>query len=244
MKFIRKLHYILSLVVGLQLMIWLVSGFYFNVMDSEKVSGNQYKVQGAHNIVFDLANVMPIENLLVSHPNIVSIDVVNVLGSAHYLAYFSKALYPHFKQDYQLFEVTDLTPFTITKDIAKQIATLSYNGSGQPFRITLMEKPIELLKQKNASWRVDFDDQVNTSVYVDAHAGHIIGHTDDNKRFADFFFMLHFMDYAKEGSFNNYLMMFFSVIAFWLSLTGTLWVSYMIRKGQYKVRLKKKPRLN
>ena len=43
MLFLKKLHKWLSLLVGLQLLVWLGTGLYFNLMDHQKASGNQYK---------------------------------------------------------------------------------------------------------------------------------------------------------------------------------------------------------
>lgn len=42
MYLLKLTHKWLSLLVGLQLLIWLGSGFYFNLMDHKKSSGNQY----------------------------------------------------------------------------------------------------------------------------------------------------------------------------------------------------------
>lgn len=43
MNMVRKIHKWSSVIVGIQLMIWLGSGMYFNFMDHTKAAGNTYK---------------------------------------------------------------------------------------------------------------------------------------------------------------------------------------------------------
>ena len=43
MQWVYRLHKWASLLVGLQLMIWLLTGLYFNVVDHETASGNIYR---------------------------------------------------------------------------------------------------------------------------------------------------------------------------------------------------------
>ena len=47
MSLIKTIHKWLSLLVGLQLLIWLGTGLYFNLMDPVEASGNEYRVRVA-----------------------------------------------------------------------------------------------------------------------------------------------------------------------------------------------------
>ena len=47
-KLNTSVHKWLSLVVGLQLLIWLGTGLYFNLMDHNKASGNELRVHSHH----------------------------------------------------------------------------------------------------------------------------------------------------------------------------------------------------
>ena len=44
MNMVRKLHKWASVIVGVQFLIWLGSGMYFNFMDHTKAAGHTYKV--------------------------------------------------------------------------------------------------------------------------------------------------------------------------------------------------------
>ena len=83
------------------------------------------------------------------------------------------------------------------------------------------------------AWQVNFEDELETSVYVEQGSGRIVGHSNSDKRFADFFFMLHFMDYGSAGNFNSIQIMLFAFITLWLTLSGLIWTIHMLSKGKY-----------
>jgi ferredoxin len=121
--------------------------------------------------------------------------------------------------------------------MANALAKQSYNGPGVIRSSNLFAAPVsDFPRQQNATWKIDFDDDVDTSVYVEAGSGRIVGHSDDDKRLADIFFKLHFMDYGNEGSFNSVQMILFAFVSLWLSLTGMIWTVDLGFRGQYQVK--------
>ena len=120
--------------------------------------------------------------------------------------------------------------------MANALAKQSYNGPGAILASTLLDVPVsDFPRQKNTTWQIDFDDDVETSVYVEAGSGRIVGHSDADKRLADIFFMLHFMDYGNEGNFNSVQMILFAFVSLWLSLTGIIWTVNLGFRGQYQI---------
>ncbi len=235
MKWVRWSHKWLSIVVGLQLLIWLVSGFYFNLMDHEKVGGNQYRQTPIQQSSINYTQLLEAKHILAQAEPAISIELIHLLGRPYYLLNHHKGLYPHFKNRYSLYDAYQGELTELSEEMVKALALQTYNGSGKVASVKLLTGPIDdFAKQKNATWQVNFDNQVNTSVYVEAGSGRIVGHSDDDKRFADFFFMLHFMDYGGQGSFNNPQMMFFAFFTFWLSLTGFIWTVHLAKRGHYK----------
>ena len=45
MHWIKKIHKWASVIVGIQFLLWLLSGIYYNLMDSSKAYGHTYKNQ-------------------------------------------------------------------------------------------------------------------------------------------------------------------------------------------------------
>ncbi|HBY88388.1 MAG TPA: hypothetical protein DEO86_21255 [Colwellia sp.] len=238
---VKKLHKWLSLLVFIQLLIWLGTGLFFNLMDHDKARGNQNKkaitLQAVeHNRLVNLDLVM--KNI--SKP-VTEIALIQRLGKSYYLLTHEEGLYSHFKSDYSLVDAYVGNEFIIDDDIASKLAQASYKGKGDIRGVVKVRPPItDMLKERNTAWQVNFSDDFNTSVYIDASSGRLIGHSNDDKRFVDLFFMLHFMDYpflgqGSVGGFNNGQIIFFALLTLVFCLTGFIWVIELLRKGRYRL---------
>ena len=146
------------------------------------------------------------------------------------------SIYLHFANSYQLVNAISGELTIVDKQLATDIAKASYNGPGDITSTTLLTGNIaDFTKQKNPSWQVNFSDKLQTRVYVEQGSGRLVGHSNSDKRFANFFFMLHFMDYGDEGSFNNIQIIVFAFITLWLTLSGLVWTIYMLKNGRYRL---------
>ena len=236
MKWVRKFHLYSSVLVGLQVIIWIGTGIIFNVMDHEKASGNSYRVVEVKPVFTIDPNtshdLVPITQILLSYPDTVEVELINILNAPHYLLYQHKGLYRHFVHEFLLVNAVTSMPTKLTEAMIKQIAQQSYKGPGQITNAIRLSDGGEFLKERNPSWRVDFSDQANTSAYIDATTGRVLGHSNDDRRFRDLLFMLHFMDYAEVGGFNNVFIKIFALIALCLSISGTYWLLVLVKKRQ------------
>lgn len=238
MNMVSKLHKWAAVIVGIQFLIWLGSGLYFNFMDHTKAAGHTYKAHLHPSLQWSsLALIEPAKVLQHNDPS-TTLTLIELAQKPYYLLNHQRGLYANFANKHSLVDALTGAPLTIDAEFATELAAASYTGPGQLVSATLLQPPIaDLLKQQNPVWQVNFADAINTSVYVEADSGRIAGHSDDDKRLADFFLKLHFMDYANEGSFNSVLMMVFAFIALWLSGTGMVWTIDLALRGQYKIKL-------
>lgn len=236
MKWIRKIHKWASLLIAIQFVLWLSSGFYFNLMDHDKASGSQYRQHIHSDNVVDFKSTIEPSLILQQVSAVTDLKLIKLVDNPYFLATHDKGLYPHFVNSYSLFDATTGRKVIIDSHLAERIALQSYNGPGEIISSTLISGKLEdIAKQKNPAWQVNFADDVQTSVYVEAGSGRIVGHSDDDKRFADIFFMLHFMDYTNQASFNSWHNILFAFFTLWLTLSGLIWTVNMISKGKYKV---------
>ncbi|RTR38786.1 2Fe-2S iron-sulfur cluster binding domain-containing protein [Shewanella canadensis] len=234
MSLIKTFHKWLSLLVGLQLLVWLGTGLYFNVMDHDKASGNQNR-QRVESPAVDLQRLIEPKTVIREYDTTVSMSLITLLSHPYYLLIHEKGLYRHFKNSYSLVDAVTGKPFVITKTIATVIALESYKGTATVAATVKLTGPSDdFPKEQNSLWQVNIDDDLNTSVYVDAGSGRLIGHSNDDKRFVDFIFMLHFMDYASEGSFNNVQVIVFAIFTLFFAFTGLIWTVELGFNGQYR----------
>lgn len=240
MYWTRKIHKWASLLIGLQVIIWVISGLTFNVIDHKKARGNAYRqatiVQPS---AIAQKTLLPVENILKSYPETLELKQVNILAKPYYLLTQQRGLYRDSANSYHIVNAITGELTLIDDSLAAAIAKASYSGPGNMTSVALITPPIaDFLKHKNPSWQINFDDDLATSVYVEQGSGRLLGHSNSDKRFADFFFMLHFMDYGSEGSFNTIQVMIFAFITLWLSLSGLIWTIHMLRKGRYRLKSK------
>lgn len=240
MRLIKSLHKWLSILVALQLLIWLGSGLFFNLMDHSKARGNEYRVKAAEAAVIQHTRLLAPSNILkqneLKQPKqaVNAIKIIELLGKPYYLLNHHQGLYQHFYNEHSLINAYTGEQKIIDDAMAQAIARNTYSGYGDISSSIKVSPPIDdFLKEQNTVWQVNFDDELNTSVYVDASSGRLVGHSNDNKRFVDFFFMLHFMDYGSVGGFNHWLIMFFALLTVIFCLTGVIWVVELVSKGRY-----------
>jgi Na+-transporting NADH:ubiquinone oxidoreductase subunit F len=242
MLLLKKLHKWLSLLVGLQLLIWLSTGLYFNLMDHEKASGNQFRQRPAVAQV-DINKLVEPQLVLSRSKRSVSLKQISLLAQPYYLLTHQKGLYSHFSNNYSVVDAYTGKPIVIDEVMATKLAQSSYKGQGRINSAIKLSPPYDdIPREQNHVWQINYADYINTSVYIDAGSGRIIKHSNDDKRFVDIFFMLHFMDYGTEGSFNNVQITVFAIFTLFFSLTGFIWTIELIFNGQYKVNFGRRKR--
>ena len=241
---IKKIHKWASVIVGLQVLIWLGSGLYFNVMDHKKAKGTQYRIVNNQQMIIEPNKLVEpnriLEQLkrLTNSAPVVSITLSHLLGQPVYLLIHQQGLYRHFKNTYSMVDAYTGKRIIIDANLAEQLASATYSGPGEVTSVTLFDNGIDdFPKEQNTTWQVNYADELNTSVYIEAGSGRLVGHSNDDKRFADFFFMLHFMDYGTEGNFNSVQIILFAFITLWLTLTGFIWTIELALNGQYQFTL-------
>jgi hypothetical protein len=237
---VKALHKWLSLLVFIQLFIWLGSGLFFNLMDHDKARGNQNKQSPAVENIDIQRLLNPNSIISKSSRSISEVALIQRLGHPYYLLTHEEGLYSHFKSDLSLVSAYTGIELIIDENVAGKLAKATYKGTGEISSVVKLSPPIaDMLKEKNNVWQVNFSDDLETSVYLEASSGRLVGHSNEDKRFVDLFFMLHFMDYpflgeGSVGGFNNGQIIFFSLLTLVFCLTGFIWIIELLRKGRYK----------
>ena len=117
-----------------------------------------------------------------------------------------------------------------------QNPNLSADQSEKMSVASLLYPPIEdLPRERNAVWQINVDDVSQTSIYIRAQTGDVIAHVNNETRWRDLLLMLHFMDYAEEGSFNNWFIKIFAVMTLLLSGTGAWGLYRLFSDGRIKI---------
>lgn len=207
----RRIHKWVGLVLGLQFLLWTVSGAMMALIDHHDVSGEHLGHPAK-------VSSWPTNTLTPEHvrtrigSEILGLTVRPMLGRHVYEVATPKGL--------RLLDEGGRS-LSIDAAVAKSIALADYAGRAPVLRVSLQrESTLETRDHSEPLWRVDFADDGATSLYVSQSTGKVVERRDDSYRLWDFFWMLHNMDYADRKSFNHPLIVTVAFGVLWLSGTG------------------------
>ncbi|GMG86083.1 PepSY domain-containing protein [Biformimicrobium ophioploci] len=205
--FLRKLHKWLFLLVGLQALLWALSGFYMVVVDLDFIHGDHL----VRNQREPLPAVTPVaaETVLVDFGRVDSVSLRAIQGRPYYLVRADGS-------SYRFDAGTGAPVAALDARAAKALARYYYNGDALPRRAQLIKEhpPQEIPARILPVWRVDFEDRYGTSLYIDPVSAQLVTRRHDYWRLFDFLWMLHIMDYEARADVHNNLLRFVALLVF------------------------------
>ncbi len=217
---LRRIHKWVGLVIGLQFVIWTVSGAVMAMLDMETVSGGP-SPKGAHVAAAALPAGSDAWLLVRRSLGKAPVTALSVRPMLDWQVYEVGT-----PAGSRLFDAATGRPIVVDAATARRIAHASYAGTGTIRDVRLLtERTLAIRDHDVPAWRVDFADDQNSSFYVSQTTGKLLERRNDTWRIWDFVWMLHNMDYANRTSFNHPLIVFVGFAAVWLAITG-LWLLF------------------
>ena len=231
MRVFREIHRWLALILGVQFLLWALSGFYMVVVNIDTIHGDMLVKNMSPPIESDVLHSGSMGEVLARHPTARKINLKTMMGRPVFVIYHDEAA--------AVFDAksgADLSP--ITKQLAAKIASYHYAGTAAIARVELIEDdpPGEIKYSPLPVWRIDFDDVWGSSFYVDAQSGRFITRRHTLWRIFDFLWMLHIMDFDEREDVNNKLLQVFSLASIALSLSGFWYLYYRLKPTKYRRR--------
>ncbi|MBT1446515.1 hypothetical protein KJI95_18635 [Shewanella sp. JM162201] len=223
---VRRLHRLLAPIIGLQLLLWSLSGAYMVLTNISDIHGD----------------------FLISEPQL-AIEIEKVSYSfAAVGAQFPDATQIRLKQTssgpvYLLrsqgrpLAISARTgePLPIPDEAQiRSYAKLVYTSDDSIISVTKFEDtaPAEINPRLLPLWRVDFDAPLVPSLYFSATTGELVGKRHHGWRLFDIMWMLHIMDYDTRENIHNNLLRIASALALLLALSGSVLAWRSIRAPQ------------
>lgn len=220
----RRIHKWVGLILGLQFVLWTISGAAMALLDKNAVAAHGHG-GGEHGapIPADVPLVAP-ESL----PGIARADAVELRQLVDKPVYEVRA-----GRVIRVFDARDGHVVTIDATMARRVVAAA---SGAPVRNVqhLAAANLEARDHTGAMWRVNLADAADTSAYVSAETGRLLQMRGNAFRWWDFFWMLHNMDYVNRSSFNHPLIVFVAFGTLWLSLTGFYLLFKSFRRRDFR----------
>jgi ferredoxin len=243
-----SVHKWLSLLVVTQLLIWLVTGLYFNLMDAEKASGSEFRAAPLPNLVPEentrqdaiFPKMFPVRELDLKERSVdraeplKAIELVWVLKHPYYHVISHQGSHDYQLRSSVLFDAVSGEKTALTPSQIFLIAKSSYTGDGALSRPELLQPPFsDYGAQQNPMWKVSATDKNNTAIYLDSVTGEVIKHVNDDARLKALMFKLHFMDYGNTGGFNHWLIIVFAISALMLCVSGIMLLFQRYQQGSF-----------
>lgn len=220
--YIRKAHRYLGVLLGLQFLLWTISGLYFSWTNIDEIHGDlqhQHPPLLAASINFVSPNVV-LNGLPEKADSIRQIAVVNILQQPFYsIQYFSGNKIKMVLADAQTGKIRP----AINKEEAIKIANESFVGVPSVKSvayITEVGKHDEYREKPLPAWKVAFNHESNTNVYVAALTGKVETFRNSKWRTFDLLWMFHTMDYNGRDNINNWVLRAFSIFGIITVISG------------------------
>jgi len=225
LKSSRKYHKWLMAFVGLQFVIWSVSGAYMVYFDIDYIHGDTLVKNAQHKIEPQQVR-FPLQTLLQQYPEARHIALEVLLDRVVYRFVLGDEKYIVDASSGEM-----LSP--LSQDIAEQLAQAHYTGNGTISSVELLtgQAPFELNPAALPAWRVNFADMGAPAIYISARTGQLVGKRHDYWRLFDWMFRFHVMDYDDGDDIDNTLLLVFGLLSVLATLTGIVLIYFhVIRK--------------
>ncbi len=215
-RWIADIHLWLSLLVGLQVLAWMVSGLFMVSQPIERVRSEHRLAQTAPADLASRGPLMAPESVMAAADAPVQRLTLEMVGGR--VAYAVEAA----DKTKALFDARSggrMSP--IDEDLAREVAEAAIVGHVPVAAARLIESnpPLEY-RGALPVWRIDFADRDRLSVYVDASTGRVAGRRSDLWRTFDVMWMLHIMDYSERENFNHPLLVVVTALALLMTIAG------------------------
>ena len=226
----HKLHKWLMLFIGIQFVIWSVTGAYMVFFDIDYIHGDSLvithqKAINPENLTYATAK------LFQKYPDAENLSVGLLIDREVYR--FNIA-----KQQFILDASNGEKLSPLNKSIAIEVAKYLYTGSEDVVNAKLISaNPHFGLSARHLPvWQVNFDHFSAPTLYISANNGKVVTKRHQFWYIFDWMFRLHIMDYGDEEDANNWLLFFIASLAVFAVISGLVLTYFKAIKPRLKAR--------
>lgn len=200
----RHWHRWLALLVGLQMVVWGVSGAYMVLFELPFIHGN-HLVKPTHSETLPATTTAQFAQVAQQFPRATEITLTSLwLNNKPHAVYHITR-----RGKVQLIDAQTLQPITLSAENIRAIALRTYAlGEGELAKLSLLtdNAPSELSPTLLPVWQANFNDNGSTSLYFSATTGELVTKRHTYWRGFDLMWMLHIMDYDTRSDIENNLL--------------------------------------
>lgn len=210
---LRRIHKWVGLIIGIQFLLWAISGTAMALLNMEEVAGGERAEQSTPPLRAAPSAWPRVQRALAGKP-VTKVSLQPLPWGQHLLVTSAGG-------GVTLFNAATGLAVQIGQREARLIAASAHPQRAAVAAVTpLTEVTLAVREHQLPILQVEFRDEQHSSYYVSGSTGAILERRNDTWRWWDFFWMLHNMDYAERTSFNHPLIVTVGIAMAWLAVTG------------------------
>ncbi|MGZ9099902.1 MAG: PepSY domain-containing protein [Brevundimonas sp.] len=223
MRLSTQIHKWVSLIVGVQVIFWVVGGL---VMVSIPIE----RVRSEHHVRQVVAPPLPPDVLPLSevaartHSRPTRAELRSTLRGPVWILRSGEA------PPVTVSALTGAPLPAMTAAQARAAAVATYAGKGAPTAVRYFAKPPRETGKETPVWRVDFNDAERTAFYVSPETAEVETRRSAVWRFYDFMWRLHILDLENGENFNHPLLIGVTALTLALLVTGLILLVVKLRR--------------
>ena len=222
----RKTHKWLGLFIGLQVVIWSLSGLYMTVVHIDTIHGD-HLIRSLPQKTADAADLADPLAIVAANQG----QSVRLTWVRHQPAYVVKG-----DAGETVVDARDSKPVPpLTEAEIRSIAEATYASNESISSASLItDIPGEIRGRMPPLWRVEFDHWNKPTLYFSPTTGELVSRRHELWRIFDFVWMFHIMDFDERENVNNPLLRVFTWGAVLMALSGAWLLFYAFPKKKKK----------
>ncbi|MEZ0470039.1 PepSY domain-containing protein [Luteimonas salinilitoris] len=219
----RRAHKWIALVIGVQALLWMLSGLYMTIISIDVIHGDHLAHSEAEPLPARTSLAAP-DTLAERYPGLEGFRLKRLLGREVYEVRHGGGIA---RADART--GAPLGPVDVAE--ARRLAVSQYRGDARLVSLRLLEEaPQEVGTRPAPMWQAVFDDRGATTLYLSAQTGELLARRHRLWRWFDFLWMLHIMDYQERADVNNTLLRTAAAIGSVFALSGIWLLLYSFRR--------------
>ncbi len=219
-KLLTRVHKWAGLILGAQIFVWFMSGFFMTLFPIDDVRGRHLAEQTEWSLT-DI-EIIPIE--LVMDLYLGELTGATLTSHAGQPAY--ALIGDSGTQLVNARTGENWTPIT-EKEIG-HTALEYYKGTGKIVHMVRLSDTPSEYRGKVPVWQVQFNDSSKTRLYLDAETARLKAVRTKLWRVYDFMWMLHIMDYTREDDFHSWWLRLAACLSLLFAISGILLVIHRV----------------
>ncbi|WP_440958200.1 PepSY domain-containing protein [Oceanicaulis sp. LC35] len=220
-----RLHKWLALIIGLQVMIWLLGGLVMSALPIERVRG-EHKIAEHPALMASPGTLIPLSDAAQSAG-------FETLDGAVLTTLTGEPAWRLQSDDRTVLvsarDGSRLSP--VNEDLARRIAEHDFAPEADIESIRLLTDPPSEYGPGGPVWQIVFADEEGTRLYIDPESGLVRARRSDAWRLFDFFWRLHVMDYDDGEDFNHPLLIVSAALGVMVALAGLVILFIRMRRS-------------